>query len=622
MSKPRETRQDLRPVSSESSFSFRIETLENRRLLSATGAVVMQPAIDLTPLASNSTVNGYTPQQIDKAYGFDSITLDNGKGGTVKGDGSGQTIAIIDAYNDPNIASDLKSFDKQFSLSDPNFKVVSQTGSTTSLPKTDAGWAQEISLDVEWAHSVAPKANIMLVEAKSASLTDLLSAVDYARNAAGVSVVSMSWGTNEFMSEHNYDSHFTTPAGHQGVTFVASAGDDGSWDGASWPSVSSNVLSVGGTTLTLNSSGGIADETGWSDSGGGVAEFESEPSYQSQYGNIGGRGAPDVSINANPYTGYAVYDSLAFQGQSGWQVIGGTSAGAPQWSALVAIADQGRVSRGAGTLDGATGTLPALYSTYNASQYNSAFNDITVGRSSWFVSAGPHWDEVTGLGSPKGDFIANALAGFGLSVSTPTVTTPTSTTTTPSTKHADIVRHAESVAIVQAPVALPAAQPVQSIFSTVQLKPAIDLVSTGTTQTLTTTAASSGEIGEGAPGASGNGAGGSGHFQLINSRQADDDSTIMPSHVVSESNSNPLRHLLGAHANDQTFGPRPGRTFVPSSYDSASFAADRDDSDDALTWQQLAALIGTGVLVGSYAMEAQRRKRALMSNWPGIDSER
>ena len=100
----------------------------------------MQPAIELTPLATNTTVNGYTPQQIDKAYGFDSISLTNSSGGTVKGDGSGQTIAIVDAYNDPNIASDLKAFDKQFSLSDPNFKVVSQTGSTTSLPKTDAGW--------------------------------------------------------------------------------------------------------------------------------------------------------------------------------------------------------------------------------------------------------------------------------------------------------------------------------------------------------------------------------------------------------------------------------------------------------------------------------------------------
>src|SRR5437762_6501685 len=214
----------------------------------------MQPALSLSPLATNSTVVGLTPSQVKKAYGFDLLS----------GDGSGQTIAIVDAYNDPNISSDLKNFSKQFSLANPNLSVVNQTGAST-LPKSDGGWAQEISLDVEWAHAIAPKAKILLVEAKSASLTDLLSAVDYARHATGVSVVSMSWGTNEFMSEGNYNSYFTTPAGHQGVTFVASSGDQGSWLGASWPAVSSNVLSVGGTTLNISdSTGTYAGETGWS----------------------------------------------------------------------------------------------------------------------------------------------------------------------------------------------------------------------------------------------------------------------------------------------------------------------------------------------------------------------
>ena len=328
----------------------------------------------------------------------------------------------------------------------------------------------------------------------------------------------------------------------------------------------------------------------------------------------------DVSINANPYTGYAVYDSLAFQGQSGWQVIGGTSAGAPQWSALVAIADQGRVLRGAGTLDGATGTLPAIYSTYNASQYNSAFNDITVGRSSWFVSAGPHWDEVTGLGSPKGNFIANTLAGFGLSPSSSASTTAGNSTTTPSPSTPTLSGTPKVWRSCRRRLPFPRRNRC-SRFSVQSNSNRRSIWFRPDDTDAHNQSRSGGEIGEGASALSGNGAGGSGHFQLTNSGHADDDSTIMPSHIISGSNSNPLRHLLGAHANDQAFGPaRPGRIFAPSSYDSASFAANRDDSDNALTWQQLAALIGTGVLVGSYAMEAQRRKRALMSNWPGIDS--
>src|SRR5947207_11601115 len=158
MSSPLETRQELRPVSGESTAYRAVptwfETLENRRLLSGTGDVYMQPALSLSPLATNSTVVGLSPQQIKKAYGFDQLS----------GDGSGQTIAIVDAYNDPNISSDLKNFSKRFSLANPNLSVVNQTGAST-LPKSDGSWAQEISLDIEWAHAIAPKAKILLVEA-------------------------------------------------------------------------------------------------------------------------------------------------------------------------------------------------------------------------------------------------------------------------------------------------------------------------------------------------------------------------------------------------------------------------------------------------------------------------
>ena len=224
------------------------------------------------------------------------------------GNGAGQTIAIVDAYNDPNINSDLAAFDKQFGLSAPPSFTVDNLGATT----TNAGWALEKSLDVEWAHAVAPEANIVLVEASSASLNALFSAVSYASKLQGVSVVSMSWGTTEFWGESAYDSIFTTPAGHNGVTFVAASGDSGAWSGPMYPSVSPNVLAVGGTTLTLAASNTYGSETGWSDSTGGFSGYdsdwrfyESEPSYQTATLQAAGlsygvRTTPDVSFNADP----------------------------------------------------------------------------------------------------------------------------------------------------------------------------------------------------------------------------------------------------------------------------------------------------------------------------------
>ena len=223
-----------------------------------------------TPQASG----GFTPQQISHAYGFDQIA----------GDGTGQTIAIVDAFNDPNIVNDVNQFSTTFGLpqlitSGPNktFSVVNQTGGI-SLPSSNSGWGLEISLDVEWAHAIAPGASILLVEASTASASDLLAAVDYARNATGVAVVSMSWGGGETSNEAGFDTHFQTPGGHTGVTFVASSGDSGA--GVEWPSVSANVLSVGGTSLTLDSNNNWSSEAGWSGSGGGLSSFISQPTYQ------------------------------------------------------------------------------------------------------------------------------------------------------------------------------------------------------------------------------------------------------------------------------------------------------------------------------------------------------
>ena len=410
-----------------------IEPLESRRLLSAVAdAVLRSDAEFLHPAASSSSIQGYTPSEIRHAYGFDNISL---SGGTAA-DGRGQTIAIVDAYNDPNIASDLTMFDNQFGLAAaPSLKVVNQSGGT-ALPNTDAGWAGEIALDVEWAHAIAPRADILLVEANSATVQDLMSAVNYARHAAGVSVVSMSWGGSEFFSwnggeftgQTDYDPIFTTPAGHQGVTFIAAAGDSGSFSGVEWPASSSNVLSVGGTSLFVqDQSGTYSSESGWRGTSGGYSQIEAEPTWQQAAQSSGARSTPDVAYDGDPNTGFAVYDSVANQGLSGWEEVGGTSAGAPQWAALVAIADQARALAGRGSLDGATQTLPLLYSLYTAtdstgaSTYNSYFNDVVDSGGGGFHwrfgglgfgnAAQPGYDTATGLGTPIAAGIVTALAG-------------------------------------------------------------------------------------------------------------------------------------------------------------------------------------------------------------------
>ncbi len=286
---------------------LRLESLEVRSLLSVSAvaeAVPYHVAVTqdgVVPL-STAAPTGYSPAQIRHAYGFDQITFNNG---TVAGDGSGTTIAIVDAYDDPRIANDLHQFDLYYGLPDPpNFTKVNQNGGT-SLPAANAGWITEIALDVEWAHAIAPGASILLVEAASASMTNLLTAVNYARNAAGVVAVSMSWGGGEFSGEQSYDSYFTTPSGHIGVTFLAASGDSGSPVG--YPAISPNVVAVGGTTLTLGAGGSYGSESGWSGSGGGISAYEAEPAYQqavvTQTSTF--RTNPDVAYDANPSTGFS-----------------------------------------------------------------------------------------------------------------------------------------------------------------------------------------------------------------------------------------------------------------------------------------------------------------------------
>jgi len=347
---------------------------------------------------ATSGPTGLSPAQARHAYGFDQIT----------NQGKGQIIGIVDAYDDPNIESDLGVFNNAFGLaacttSNGCFKKVYASG---VKPSTSAGWSLEISLDVEWAHAIAPQAKIVLVEAASSSFTDLLNAVDVAALQQGASVVSMSWGGGESSSETSYDIHFTVP----GVTFTASSGDSGS--GVEYPAASPNVVAVGGTTLK-SSNGTYGSETAWSGSGGGLSAYEAEPGYQSSYAipndTTGKRGVPDVAYDADPNTGFSVYDSVRYQGQKGWFQVGGTSAGAPQWAALFAIANSLRASLGKSTL---STTNTDVYATAQSSVYGSNYHDITSGANGTcgsLCSAAAGYDYVTGLGSPQANNLITGL---------------------------------------------------------------------------------------------------------------------------------------------------------------------------------------------------------------------
>jgi len=344
--------------------------------------------------------HGETPARIRAAYDFDNIDF-----GGIAGDGAGQTIAIVDARSDPTIVNDLAIFDQTFGLpAPPSFTVVNQNGGA-KLPKKSRGWSQEIALDVEWAHAIAPAANILLVEAKSATMFG--EAIDYARHVPGVTVVSVSAGGKEFKSEQLADELFTTPPGHVGITFVFAAGDDGGV--AEYPSSSPNVLSVGGTTLDLSHSGSRIDETVWTYGGGGPSKYEDVPSYQDGLG-LASRGTPDVAYNADPETGFAVFDSY---GSGGWAQFGGTSAGTPQWAALVAIANQGRAIAGKAPLANAQSALYAMPS--------SDFHDIVSGDNGFQAQVG--YDLATGRGSPIADLLVSDLVAFNGSTDF-TVATP------------------------------------------------------------------------------------------------------------------------------------------------------------------------------------------------------
>ncbi len=321
---------------------------------------------------ASASPTGLTPATIESVYNFP----------TSLSAGSGTTIAIVDAYDDPKAQSDLGVFSSTFNLpacttSNGCFTKVNQNGGT-NYPRKNSGWALEISLDVQWAHAIAPGAKILLVEASSNSFTNLMAAENYAKTHAGY--VSNSWGGAEFSSEASYDANFQ----QAGVSFFASSGDSGL--PAQYPSASPNVISVGGTTLNF-SSGSFTSETGWSGSGGGCSTYEIATAAQSsfsQYAQVncaGKRATPDVSLDADPNSGVSVYDSYGYNGQSGWFTVGGTSASSPMWAARSA----------------ATGGVVNAAFVYAS---NITFRDITVGNNGAACLVG--YDLVTGMGSWTG----------------------------------------------------------------------------------------------------------------------------------------------------------------------------------------------------------------------------
>ncbi len=405
-----------------------VEALESRHPLSAASAI--EPTWLATPARQAATAavsasattapeanlpqgsagpRGFTPAQVRRAYGLDTVSF-----GAVPADGRGTTIAIVNAYDSPNVAADLTTFSTTFGLpAPPSFRKVDQTGGT-KLPAVDADWATESCIDVQWAHAIAPGASILLVEASSNSDADLMTAVSYARSVPGVVAVSMSWGRREYVGQTAHDPRFTTPPGHVGVTFFAASGDDGS--PGIYPATSPNVVAVGGTSLALSPTG-AAVEKAWVGSGGGVSTQEARPSWQAGVvpATATKRAIPDVALVADPATGLAVCDSRA-GGRAPWHAYGGTSIAAPQWAAIAAIVAQGRALRGAASLDGATQFLPALYALPAAD-----FRDVTTGANKGNPGhpATVGYDLVTGRGTPVAAALIRDLVAWNGVPATP-----------------------------------------------------------------------------------------------------------------------------------------------------------------------------------------------------------
>jgi subtilase family serine protease len=326
---------------------------------------------------ATSTPSGYGPADLQSAYKL---------AGTSSG---GRTVAVVDAYHDPTAEADLGVYRSHYGLvpcttANGCFHQVSQTGSA-KLPRTNSGWAQEISLDLDMVSATCPDCRILLVEANSASFADLGAAVNQAARTPGVVAISNSYGGSD-AADTTYGAYYN----HPGIAVTASTGDDG-YQGGSYPASSSYVTAVGGTSLTRASTTRGWAESTWSGAGAGCSTYNA--ALAAAAGSDTGctkRAMADVSAVADPNTGVAVYDSTANQGVSGWLVFGGTSASAPIIGSVYALS---------GNTAGYANALPY--------QHTSALFDVTSGAdgicpTTQWCTARTGWDGPTGLGTPNG----------------------------------------------------------------------------------------------------------------------------------------------------------------------------------------------------------------------------
>jgi subtilase family serine protease len=324
---------------------------------------------------------GYGPSSIQSAYKLSGLSA------------SGRTVAIVDAYNDPTAEADLGVYRSQFGLSacttaNGCFKKVSQTGSTTALPATNASWAEEISLDVDMVSAACPTCHILLVEAKTASTANLGTAVNQAAKTAGVVAISNSYGGSD-ARDTTYGKYYN----HPGIAVTASTGDSGYQAGGSYPADSAYVTAVGGTSLRTSTNSRGWTETAWSGAGSGCSAFNTMVAPFATT-SCNKRAMADVSAVADPNTGVAVYDSTKYQGLSGWLVFGGTSASSPIVASVFALSGH------------TTGYPAALYTA----PHPSSLFDVTSGSNgscsppspTKWCHAGAGWDGPTGLGTPNG----------------------------------------------------------------------------------------------------------------------------------------------------------------------------------------------------------------------------
>jgi len=398
----------------------------------------------ITPMATSSAISTYSPAQIRAAYGLSALpatgtTLSAAQAAQL---GAGQTIYIVDANHNPNVAAELSAFNQKFGLPTCTTQAIAATatlplaaapvsgcqmsivyntaagGMTSVAPAYNSGWATEISLDVQWAHATAPLARIVLIEAADASINSLLGGIKLA-NAMGPGAVSMSFGALEGSWTTSVDSAFSA----SNMTYLAATGDSGA--SVSWPAVSTKVVAVGGTSLTYTGSG-TRSEAVWSGTGGGTSLYTLKPTYQSNavpgMGSYSGRAVADVAFNADPSTGQYVAVMAPGSTAVSWISAGGTSLATPQWAGLIAVANAARALSAKSALGSPHAVLYGQIAAVPGT-YASAFADITKGLNGTcaICVSSIGYDIPSGLGTPNVNSLVSALSGVVNTASAPVV---------------------------------------------------------------------------------------------------------------------------------------------------------------------------------------------------------